>query len=65
MINDQEHFEQFMEAIQAIPTLSSVPMRLALQASNTELGELNTLLNDAYVYIGQLEKELRTLKAGK
>lgn len=38
-----------------IPSLMSVRSRLAVFASNTEAGELNTLLNDAYQEMGRLQ----------
>lgn len=38
-----------------IPSLMSVRSRLAVFASNTEVGELNTLLNDAYQEMGRLQ----------
>lgn len=41
--------------LNTIPSLMSVRSRLAVFASNTEAGELNTLLNDAYQEIGRLQ----------
>lgn len=41
--------------LNTIPSLLSVRSRLAVFASNTEAGELNTLLNDAYQEMGRLQ----------
>lgn len=41
--------------LNTIPSLMSVRSRLAVFASNTEAGELNTLLNDAYQEMGRLQ----------
>ena len=43
----------------SLPTIGSVRARLAECAAGTEAGELNTLLNDAYEYITDLEKRVR------
>jgi len=42
-----------------IPSMGSVRARLAMFASNTEAGDLNTVLNEAYELIGQYEKDAR------
>lgn len=42
-----------------IPTMGSVRARLAMFACDTEAGELNTVLNEAYELIGQYEKDAR------
>ena len=42
-----------------IPTMGSVRARLAMFACDTEAGELNTVLNDAYELIGKYEKDAR------
>ena len=47
--------------LNTIPSLISVRSRLAVFASNTEAGELNTLLNDAYQEIGSLRLECNRL----
>lgn len=47
--------------LDTIPSLMSVRSRLAVFASNTEAGELNTLLNDAYQEIGKLRLECNRL----
>ena len=47
--------------LDTIPSLMSVRSRLAVFASNTEAGELNTLLNDAYQEIGNLRLECNRL----
>jgi len=41
--------------LNTIPSIMSVRSRLAVFASNTEAGELNTLLNDAYQEIERLQ----------
>jgi hypothetical protein len=41
--------------LNTIPSMISVRSRLAVFASNTEAGELNTLLNDAYQEIERLQ----------
>jgi HAMP domain-containing protein len=47
--------------LNTIPSIMSVRSRLAVFASNTEAGELNTLLNDAYEEIGHLRLECNRL----
>jgi HAMP domain-containing protein len=47
--------------LNTIPSIMSVRSRLAVFASNTEAGELNTLLNDAYQEIGNLQLECNRL----
>jgi hypothetical protein len=42
-----------------IPTLGDVRERLGMFACRTEAGELNTVLNDAYVLIGKYEQDAR------
>lgn len=46
------------EILTGIPTLGSVRERLSFFACKTEEGELNTTLNNAMLYIEQLEKEV-------
>lgn len=41
--------------LNTIPSLMSIRSRLAVFASNTEAGELNTLLNDAYQEMERLQ----------
>lgn len=43
----------------SMPSLGSVRARLAERASETQEGELNSLLNDAYEYITHLEKRVK------
>lgn len=50
------------EILASIPTLGSVRERLGFFACKTEAGELNTTLNNAMVYIEQLEKEVMRLR---
>ena len=50
------------EILASIPTLGSVRERLSFFACKTEEGELNTTLNNAMVYIEQLEKEVMRLR---
>jgi hypothetical protein len=45
----------------AIPTLGSVQAELGYFASTTEAGRLNTVLNDAYNYVYQLETRVKHL----
>jgi hypothetical protein len=42
-----------------IPSIGSVRARLSMFASNTEAGDLNTVLNEAYELIGQYKKDAR------
>jgi hypothetical protein len=46
-----------------IPTLGSVQAELGYFASTTEAGRLNTVLNDAYNYVYELETEVKRLRA--
>lgn len=43
------------------PTLGSVRAELGYFASTTEAGRLNTVLNDAYNYIYELETRIKHL----
>jgi len=47
----------------AIPTLGSVQAELGYFASTTEAGRLNTVLNDAYNYVYQLETRIKHLSS--
>jgi len=47
----------------AIPTLGSVQAELGYFASITEAGRLNTVLNDAYNYVYQLETRIKYLSS--
>ena len=44
--------------LNTIPSLMSARSRLAVFASNTEAGELNTLLNEAYDLIARFDDEI-------
>ena len=44
--------------LDTIPSLMSARSRLAVFASNTEAGELNTLLNEAYDLIAKFDDEI-------
>ena len=44
--------------LNTIPSLMSARSRLAVFASNTEAGELNTLLNEAYDLIAKFDDEI-------
>ena len=51
-MNDAQDF------LNTIPSLMSARSRLAVFASNTEAGELNTLLNEAYDLIAKFDDEI-------
>lgn len=54
-----------MDIFNAIPTLGSVRERLGYFACQTEQGELNTTLNNAYKLIAELEDNIKSLETDR